>query len=648
VFAPGAFASTMTENGGVATWTAATGINNNTTFTDTANSITIDTSDDPVTYDNTGANNNVTTDCIDDDGTAADGSASQVTCSTPPVTTVVANSEDIGDNEDASSLQFHAITINGGDGNDELEGGAKDDTLNGEAGDDEIQGLGGSDTINGGDGNDDMSGSHFCCGPIADGNDTITGGNGNDDGQGGPGNDSIDLGAGNDDADGGPGNDTINLGDGNDSADGGPGDDVMNGGAGDDELEGDCGGLNNCGAGSDGADTLSGGAGSDYLEGDGGVDTANGDAGDDYIREFVDNAADTDNGGDGNDTLEYDPNAGPNDTINVTQDGQANDGQSPGDGSGATPDNANNFGGDIEQFNVDSNNTPVHALLGSINNQINTGGGPDTVDAGPGVDTVNTGDGPDTVNAVDGFPDTVNCGPGDDTANVDQFDTVFNCETVNRTNVTSAFNVPEDAPPSVSWVGPAAGKTLPTSTATTLQVNATDDHGISKVEFYVGNRLVCTATTAPYTCSYRPLGSDLGRDTLVAIAYDTAGQTATSLNSVIVPRFAPKSITATTKPRKATTFPATFKTRGRVVLPAGVTAAQGCTGGHVSIQFRAGKKTISSRRVATSKSCTYSSSVKFRIPSRLHPRSLTVLVRFLGSTVLGPRSHKRYTVKVTV
>jgi hypothetical protein len=38
--------------------------------------------------------------------------------------------------------------------------------------------------------------------------------------------------------------------------------------------------------------------------------------------------------------------------------------------------------------------------------------------------------------------------------------------------------------------------------------------------------------------------------------------------------------------------------------------------------------------------------VTFRIPSRLNPSKLTVLVCFLGSSILGPRSHKSDLVKV--
>jgi hypothetical protein len=88
------------------------------------------------------------------------------------------------------------------------------------------------------------------------------------------------------------------------------------------------------------------------------------------------------------------------------------------------------------------------------------------------------------------------------------------------------------------------GASIASTTPTILEVAAADDKGISKVEFYVGTRLVCTATAAPYRCSYLPQGVDLGRNTLTAIAYDSAGQTATALNQAIVPRFTARSLSA--------------------------------------------------------------------------------------------------------
>ncbi|MCS7197325.1 MAG: hypothetical protein NZ930_01350 [Candidatus Bipolaricaulota bacterium] len=64
------------------------------------------------------------------------------------------------------------LTINGGEGNDHIFSGNKDDTLNGDAGNDRLYGNGGNDTINGGDGNDLLVGGR--------GQDTLTGGGGND------------------------------------------------------------------------------------------------------------------------------------------------------------------------------------------------------------------------------------------------------------------------------------------------------------------------------------------------------------------------------------------------------------------------------------------------------------------------------------
>ena len=80
------------------------------------------------------------------------------------------------------------IALQGGDGDDELSGGADADTLEGGAGDDKLWGEVGDDRISGGDGTDFLSGE--------DGNDSLFGGAGDDFLLGGGGNDSIDGGDG--------------------------------------------------------------------------------------------------------------------------------------------------------------------------------------------------------------------------------------------------------------------------------------------------------------------------------------------------------------------------------------------------------------------------------------------------------------------
>lgn len=120
-----------------------------------------------------------------------------------------------GNGGDDTILAFstRANTINGGNGNDSLTGGALGDTINGGNGADFLDGLGGNDVLNGGNGGDLLWGFS--------GNDTLNGD------------------AGNDDLFGESGNDTLNGGDGNDFMSGGTGSDTLNGGEGNDRYAGD-------------------------------------------------------------------------------------------------------------------------------------------------------------------------------------------------------------------------------------------------------------------------------------------------------------------------------------------------------------------------------------------------------------------------
>jgi hypothetical protein len=215
---------------------------------------------------------------------------------------------------------------------------------------------------------------------------------------------------------------------------------------------------------------------------------------------------------------------------------------------------------------------------------------------------------------------------------------------VNVTNHGSLAT--EDRQPTVAFTTPSAdGTKMSTSKANQLVATATDDRGIVQVIFLAGKRVLCADTTAPYTCAYNPNDSDVGRRTLQAVAIDTSQQTATALRDVTVGRFTPKSISASTSPKRDKHSPFHFTTRGKLNLPSGVSAAAGCNG-KVLVTFKAGTKTVSSRHATLSKSCSYRSSVTFRISSRLHPSRLRVFVSFRGNTVMGVRKHATYSVRV--
>lgn len=112
-----------------------------------------------------------------------------------------------------------------------------------------------------------------------------------------------------------------------------------------------------------------------------------------------------------------------------------------------------------------------------------------------------------------------------------------------------------------------------------------------------------------------------------------------------LPKVNPRSFTASTKPRRDAKRPHTFTTRGRLGLPNGVNRSQGCRG-RVSVQVKAGRKTISTRRTSVRRTCTYTSRVTFKNNKRFTKSGvLTVRARFLGNDVLRRKSARAHRVR---
>ncbi len=108
----------------------------------------------------------------------------------------------------------------------------------------------------------------------------------------------------------------------------------------------------------------------------------------------------------------------------------------------------------------------------------------------------------------------------------------------NTIKVTTAASI-IDASPQVGsiQISPIASDGQTISGTVTLSVTASDDKGISKVEFYSNNGgyLIKTVTTAPYSVNWAtdPWVPD-GEQTLKAIVYDTSNQISQTSKTVIV------------------------------------------------------------------------------------------------------------------
>ncbi len=84
----------------------------------------------------------------------------------------------------------------------------------------------------------------------------------------------------------------------------------------------------------------------------------------------------------------------------------------------------------------------------------------------------------------------------------------------------------DTTPPTTSITSPAGGATL--SGTASLSASASDNVGVSRVEFYAGSALLGTATAAPYSFSWNTTAVANGTYALTTKAYDAANNVGTS------------------------------------------------------------------------------------------------------------------------
>ena len=129
--------------------------------------------------------------------------------------------------------------------------------------------------------------------------------------------------------------------------------------------------------------------------------------------------------------------------------------------------------------------------------------------------------------------------------------------------MTVTVPVPTDTTaPTVSITSPASGATVSGSVA--LAATASDNVGVTRVEFYADGTLVGTDVSSPYVGTWNATTATPGSHTIQARAYDAAGNTTNSNVSVTVP-----VPTDTTAPTVSITAPASGATVSGSVRPRG-------------------------------------------------------------------------------
>lgn len=115
-------------------------------------------------------------------------------------------------------------------------------------------------------------------------------------------------------------------------------------------------------------------------------------------------------------------------------------------------------------------------------------------------------------------------------------------------------------------------------------------------------------------------------------------------------RKAPRKLTTSSSLKRTKSGRYRYRLRfsGRLALPSGV-AKSACRagGGTVTVQVKAGRNTISTRRVKLNRNCRYAVRINFRSAKRFGKRKrLTVVTKWSGNRTLAAKPAKRFTVRV--
>ena len=159
-------------------------------------------------------------------------------------------------------------------------------------------------------------------------------------------------------------------------------------------------------------------------------------------------------------------------------------------------------------------------------------------------------------------------------------------DTINQTTTSTPISVTVDnvdSPPSVSVTAPPGGSALRGTVS--VQASASDDKGVTQVEFFDGSTSLGVDATASdgWSVSWNTNPALQGGHVLTAVATDTIGQTATSAAVNVTVDNAAPSFVAITSPTSGQTVSSTVPVQANAIDDQGVTGVQFFLDGSTSI-----------------------------------------------------------------
>jgi 6-phosphogluconolactonase (cycloisomerase 2 family) len=199
-----------------------------------------------------------------------------------------------------------------------------------------------------------------------------------------------------------------------------------------------------------------------------------------------------------------------------------------------------------------------------------------------------------------------------------------------------------------------ASANTPFGTAVVVPVACMDANGDTLSLAGVDGPAHGTATFSGLSATYTPAAGFSGDDTFRVKGTDGAGgDSAPATVTVhvgaapVVAKKPPKKVSLKAKPKRDRTLPYVFTFSGQLELPAGVTAAQGCSG-KVAVTVKRAKKTVFKKSVKVLASCKWKAVAAFKNRKKLGKKrsgTLTARARFGGNAVLTAQSAKAVKVR---
>jgi hypothetical protein len=183
----------------------------------------------------------------------------------------------------------------------------------------------------------------------------------------------------------------------------------------------------------------------------------------------------------------------------------------------------------------------------------------------------------------------------------------------------------------VTFLAPQPGAVFTGADVISLQVSVSGSSGIRVVQILDGERLLCTDTSAPYTCMFTPSADELGSVTFVADAIDSAGAQTLAVRTVQVGPTKPLGLSLRTRVA-AVRSGSRLVTSGTLRLPS-VATPSFCNQGAVQIEYSYGHSRFFDLAYVNAL-CHFSTPTVLIRGGGKSVKAVVVQARFLGSRSL--------------